>query len=289
MPPLQRTNSMPIGAMSISAMPSWPAPDGRRRTAIPSAATAAASRSCSRGVAGCRARFPHRLERERDAASRGDRLETLAHRGERGRALRVRRRTHVEREAHAAGDHVHRPGQRLDAADGADHVGRAGGDRFDREHALGRGRERVAAQCHRHGARVAGDAGHLDVEAIAAVDRRHDADRQPRRLEHRSLLDVELDVGEHVARGERGVADARGIEAERAHRVAQRHAVAARPVEQRAVERAGDRARAEQRRAEAHALLVAEADHDDRERQPRPAADNAATHSIAVTTPSMPS
>ena len=55
------------------------------------------------------------------------------------------------------------------------------------------------------------------------------------------------------------------------------------------VERAGDGAAAEQRRGEAHALLVGEADDLDRERQPPPRRFSSATQAIAVITPSGPS
>ena len=65
--------------------------------------------------------------------------------------------------------------------------------------------------------------------------------------------------------------DAFGVEPERRQRLAHRRARAIAAVEQPRVERAGDRAAAQQRRAEAHAFLVGEAHDLDRERQARAA------------------
>ncbi len=72
--------------------------------------------------------------------------------------------------------------------------------------------------------------------------------------------------------GRRATADdLRGIEAGLAQRVAHRHAARVDVVEHRVIERAGYCATSEQRRAEAHAFLVAEAQHLDREGKARPA------------------
>jgi hypothetical protein len=63
---------------------------------------------------------------------------------------------------------------------------------------------------------VAGDAVDLDRVAAGAVDRRDHADRQSLCLEHRTLLDVQLRIGEHVIPSPRRVADALRIEVEAA-------------------------------------------------------------------------
>ena len=63
------------------------------------------------------------------------------------------------------------------------------------EHELGRGGERVAAQVHRRRPGVRGVAGEGEVEAALAGDRRDHAERQALGVEHRALLDVDLEVG----------------------------------------------------------------------------------------------
>ena len=73
-------------------------------------------------------------------------------------ALLVRRRAHVEREADVAGNDVDRARRGFELADGADDVRLARAARFDGEHAFGRRRQRVAAQRHRHRARMPGHA-----------------------------------------------------------------------------------------------------------------------------------
>ena len=115
MPPLQRTNSMPIGAMSMIAMPSWPAPDGRRRTAMPSASMARATCSCSRTSQARYALPTTARPRFRRRAPARWRRSACATSAMRVGALRVGGRAQVDGEAHASRDHVHRAGQRLDA------------------------------------------------------------------------------------------------------------------------------------------------------------------------------
>src|SRR6185437_6472574 len=67
----------------------------------------------------------------------------------------------------------------------------------------------------------------------------------------------------HVGAAPRDHADPGGIETERGQRLAQCDAVGVLAVERGFVERAGDRAAAEQGRLKAHALLIAEANDFD--------------------------
>ena len=97
----------------------------------------------------------------------------------------------------------------------------------------------------------------------------HDAERQVQRLEHRSLLDVQLEVGgralELRARLERPVE----LDAVRAQRVGQRDAVGVVPLPQLVLvgHRAAGGRRAEERAAEARALLVGPVDEPHRHRR----------------------
>ncbi len=118
---------------------------------------------------------------------------------------------------------------------------------------------------------MARDPFDFDGKATRAVDRGHDADRQALGLEHGALLDVEFHVREHVGPPARRAGDAVGIQPECRQRLAHRRARAIVAVEQLHVERAGDRAASEQRRAEAHAFLVREAQDLERERKARAA------------------
>ncbi len=100
--------------------------------------------------------------------------------------------------------------------------------------------------------------------AIAVTD----ADRKIFRFEHRALLDMQLEIGQQFAAGARGGADMIGIEAEFLQRLAHGDAGGIAHLQHAFVEGAGDRAAAEQRGGEAHALLVGKAGDLDRERQP---------------------
>ena len=152
----------------------------------------------------------------------------------------------VERDGHAPGDHVADVRRDVHAADRAARP-------LDGEDPLGGGGQRVAAVLHRRGARVAGVADERDLGVALAVDGGHDADRLSEPLEHRALLDVDLDVAEHVvARGGNFVDE---VAEPRALVVAQ-----AQPFEP---EPPGHDRGAEVGGAEAHALLVGEPDHLD--------------------------
>ena len=94
-----------------------------------------------------------------------------------------------------------------------------------------------------------------------AGDRGDHADRLAEPLQHRPLLDVDLDVAEQVvARGNRPRPPA--------HEVAEPHALVVAELEPRRVEAAGQGRRAEVGSAEAHALLVRKPDDLDRALHP---------------------
>ena len=109
----------------------------------------------------------------------------------------------VEQQRRLAGD------RRDDARLG---VGRArGGDAAvadrgvaHREREARRGEERVAPVRHRRRAGVRGLAAEDHAVALDADRAEHGADRQPEALEHRPLLDVQLEVGAHVAQAPLG-------------------------------------------------------------------------------------
>ncbi len=83
---------------------------------------------------------------------------------------------------------------------------------------------------------------------------------------------MQLGVGEHVRGLERGPVDLLRVEPEVDHRLAHRDVLVVLLVEQGLVEGAGNRARAEQGGAKAHAFFIREAEDDQRERQPLAAA-----------------
>ena len=119
------------------------------------------------------------------------------------------------------------------------------------------GQEGVAAHVHRGRARVRVQAGEAHGVALDAEGAQHGAERLVERLEHRPLLDVQLQVGgrafERRARLERAVE----VDAVLAQRVGQRDPVAVGQAADRVgLQRAGRRARAQQAAPEARALLV---------------------------------
>ena len=83
----------------------------------------------------------------------------------------------------------------------------------------------------------------------------------------RTLLDMHFQIADQVLRPARERRDELRIEPGRAHDIAQAVAFAIAPIEDARVELAGDRAAANIRRGEAHALLFRERDHIDMERQ----------------------
>ena len=164
---------------------------------------------------------------------------------------------------------------------------------LDEEHQLCRGGSGVAPAVHRRRARVARHAGDLDLEAHAAVDRGDDAERQVRLVEHRPLLDVDLDEAEVALRVALHRADRlqRAGALRRLHRLAHRDAVGILLVEPGGVELADHRARAEEGGLVALAFLFREPDHLEAERQQRRLAARCSsrTQTIGTKMPSRPS
>ena len=103
--------------------------------------------------------------------------------------------------------------------------------------------------------------------ALDAADRRHHPERLARRLQHRPLLDMALDIAEHGLRVAGETGDGVGVEAEATERVAEPEAVGIFHVEHGGVEGAGECPRSDQGRRKPHALFVGEGKHFDREGQ----------------------
>ena len=115
----------------------------------------------------------------------------------------VERRAQVDRELRVAGDDVGRARPDLHAPDGRDEVGLGAGAALDHQRHLGGGGEGVAAERHRRRAGVARMPVHPDLEPRRAVDRGDDADRQAFGLQHRPLLDMDLDEGRDMVGAKR--------------------------------------------------------------------------------------
>ena len=144
-----------------------------------------------------------------------------------------------------------------------------GGDRPDLERELGRSGERVAPLVHRRRSRMRRLARPGDLVALHAEGPEHDAERQVERLEHRPLLDVQLEIRgralELRARIERAVE----VDAVLAQRVGQRDSVRVGALSKLVLvgHRAGCGRRAEERTAEARAFLVRPVDEPHGERR----------------------
>ena len=143
----------------------------------------------------------------------------------------------------------------------------------DLERELGGAGERVPALVHRRRAGVGRLAVPRDPRALDAERAEHDAERKIERLEHRALLDVQLEVG--AGAGELRARLERAVELDAVLAAAR---PAARPRRGRCscaqlvlvAHRAGRRRRAEERAAEARALLVGPVDEPDGDRRRRP-------------------
>ncbi|GJE46609.1 hypothetical protein AEGHOMDF_5815 [Methylobacterium soli] len=117
---------------------------------------------------------------------------------------------------------------------------------------------------------MSGRALHHDAVARGSRDGRDDADGQVLRLQHRPLLDMDLQIAEHVRRGAGEAPDPLGIEAELRQRVAQADPVAILAIEGGRLEASREGPRARQRHGKAHALLVPEGQHLDGEGHAEP-------------------
>ena len=178
MPPRQRTNSMATSAMSIIAMPSCPAPLGSSNTRIPSAATASAICAFSQGAQGT-VRFSW-VTSSCSASLR--RFAIVSIRRTMSATARLRCASVGARMSSVKdtcpGITLVAPGHRVDIADGADQAGLVGpAELLDRNDAFRRARQRVAPQCHRHRAGMAGHAGQPCGEPRSAGDRGDHTDR----------------------------------------------------------------------------------------------------------------
>ena len=71
---------------------------------------------------------------------------------------------------------------------------------FSGQYGLGRSRQRVTAQQHRHRAGMTGFAEQFNIQVSLPCDRVHDAQRLVAILKHRALLDMDLDVSRDAAR-----------------------------------------------------------------------------------------
>src|SRR6185312_6707740 len=261
MPPLpQRTNSMPIGATCAISMASWPAPLGSRNGSMPCAATLAASAACSRsshGAAASSNRLAHSSATlRRSAIARHSRsiAATAASRS----ASRPARTSIVSATS---------PGITLIAPPPATASLPTVPTSTPRDAAVYDSTKSVisvAARAHRHGARMAGQAGPAGGDPRRAGDRRDDAECQVAIEQYRALLDMDLDECRDVVVRARKRRNCVGIAAERDDRVAQRRSLGIAAVEQRRIEATRQRATSDHRKAEAHAFLVTERDDLDR-------------------------
>ena len=131
-------------------------------------------------------------------------------------------------------------------------------DLADLELELGGARERVAALRHRRRAGVRGLALPRDPRPLDPERPEHDAERQVHRLEHRPLLDVQLEVSECALELLPCIQRPVEVDAVRGDCVGKRHAVRVAELPQLVLvgHRAGRRARPEERAAETRALLV---------------------------------
>ena len=140
--------------------------------------------------------------------------------------------------------------------------------RSSRQHGLGRGGGGVAPQMHRRGAGVAGDALEGGFQPQLGGDAGHHPDRQLLGLEHRPLLDMGLDIGQDLAGPTRRLADLGRIQPETAQGLGQGDAPFVAELQLGRLDPLHDGAAAQHGGGEARALLVAEGDHLDGERQP---------------------
>ena len=189
----------------------------------------------------------------------GGGLRLVEHRRERSRVEVAL----VEQALGGLDDGGHDPRLRHDPAHRADRaLARTLRDLADLELELRGAGERVAASVHGRRARVRGLAGERDEVSLDAERPEHDSERQLERLEHRPLLDVQLEVGgralELAARLERAVE----LDPVGADRVGKRDPVrvAAFPQLVLVGHRTGRRRRAEERAAKTRALLVGPVD-----------------------------
>ena len=258
-PPLQRTNSMPAGQSAPIDHRIVPRP--RRQQPGRDAERFDRLRQSRHDVliADEGARLVRLGDGRAHAARSGDRIDARREVGERGRAARVVRRAKVDGKLHVARNDVGRARPDFEAPDGGDEMGLGAGARFDGERHLGGRRQGVAAEVHRRRPGVARDAVDADLEPRCAVDGGDDAERQPFSFQDRALLDMRLDEGCDICRADRcAPCPDRRRRRLSASRIVTPFASLWSSSLFRVVP--GERARAGEGRAVAHAFLVAEGD-----------------------------
>jgi len=107
----------------------------------------------------------------------------------------------VNGEIDPARHHIGRPGPHPELTDGGDAIGCVGQRRIaDAQHQVGGALQGVAAQRHRRGAGMGGLAARTAFEPAHPLSRGHHPDGVARYLQHRPLLDMELQEAVPVAR-----------------------------------------------------------------------------------------
>ena len=101
--------------------------------------------------------------------------------------------------------------------------------------------ERIVAHVHRHRAGVARLAAHVQAVASLAGDRADDAQRLAGLFQHRPLLDMHLEIAEHVGAMIGLGAEMLRVGAEFGEGRAHGHAVRVDEFEDRRIDRAGNR------------------------------------------------
>ena len=207
------------------------------------------------------------LDLGRDVAAPADLGDLGEHVGDRGVARGVVAGTDVERQFAPARNDVDRAVRHGQAADSADQRGRGRAALLDIKHDLGSSSSSITAHRHRHRAGVAGDAVDRDAVADGPGDRGDDADRQVLLQQHRPLLDMHLEIAQHLLGPPRQRTEIVGVEAGLVDHIGDALAVCVPPHQHGGVEASDHGARADIVRGEAHALLFGKADHVEMERQ----------------------
>ena len=197
MPPRQRTNSMPTGQSLIIAWPSWPAPEPSRGALQPTAFAAAANASCSRGSQGVvgvsRVCVMARPRWRRSAMARASRAKSVGD----GATRVVRRGAQIEREGDVAGNHIRRVRRHRQACRPSRPPRRGARAPVSRQTGSVRPRPPARRAAARIGTVPAWPASpdEFDGQIGLPGDRGDDAERLVGGLQHRALLDMDLDIG----------------------------------------------------------------------------------------------
>ncbi len=208
MPLVDDEKSITVGTWRAISAASWSGPRRQRVVRARDLLTGPARRGDQIGVERNRLDPPERLPLDRALLGRGGLLRQLPRLGQqRGEDAGIEMPL-VEQQRRLAGDRGHDAGLRVGPARGR-HAAVPDRRVAHREREARRGEERVAAMRHRRRAGMRGLTAEDHAVALDA-DRAEDRpDGQAEPLEHRALLDVQLEVGAHVsqaaARGRRAV------------------------------------------------------------------------------------